>query len=129
MHDSNDHGHHTPAKQPALSGDGRQTKRSIVGGPLRSNLGKVVDLSSTGALVVSRTAGPEGTIAFIVGDTHGSVSCAARVVWTRRCGLFRHEIGLSFPELAPEQAATIRRLVAEHELRNDYGMSERREAA
>lgn len=117
------------AAEPNLAGDARETNRHVVDGPLRSNLGKVIDLSPSGALVVSRAGALDGIIAFAVADSHGSLHCAARVVWTRRCGLFRYETGLAFSDLSPEQLATIRRLIEAHSLRSEYGYPERREAA
>ncbi|MFO0826661.1 MAG: PilZ domain-containing protein [Phycisphaerales bacterium] len=107
--------------------DARDSARHLVGGPLMCSLGKVIDLSQTGALVVTRREPPKGVIAFHVGDAHGSVSCAAEIVWTRRCGLFRHESGLRFPQLASEQVETLRRLIATHATGSGHG--DRRDAA
>jgi len=112
---------------PVETGDARISERHLISGALQCTLGKVIDLSAVGALVVTRSAPPQGLIPFEVADAHGSVRCAATIVWARRCGLFRHEAGVMFPSLNAEQLATVRRLIETHGLVNEYG--QRREAA
>lgn len=112
---------------PVETGDARITERHLVSGALQCTLGKVIDLSALGALVVTRSAPPQGVIPFEVADAHGSLRCAATIVWSRRCGLFRHEAGVMFPALNAEQLATVRRLVEMHGLANEY--RQRRDAA
>ena len=110
-----------------VSGNTRDAQRHLILGALECSLGKVIDLSQFGALVVTRTAPPQGVIPFQVGDGHGAVSCGATIAWSRRCGLFRHEVGVMFPALTKEQGATITRLIEGYGLSSDYGA--RREAA
>lgn len=101
--------------------DVRSASRPVMRGTLRSSLGPIVDLSSSGARVSVRRAPTDSLIALELGDEHERLHLAARVVWVRRLGLFRHEVGLFFPAVGAEAAASLRRLMESHRFPCDYG--------
>lgn len=102
-------------------GDRRISPRAIVHAQVTSSLGRVVDLSSTGVRISCLRAPSGDVIPVEIGDEHGAFCCAGRIAWSRRCGLFRHEIGLLFPPLDEASAETLRRLIATHRFSCDYG--------
>lgn len=72
---------------------------------LKCKLGDVQDLSSTGMRVRRR-----GRLMVKKGEVHevtltslvGKQTVQARVMWIKRCGFFKHDIGLKFEGLTPE---------------------------
>ncbi len=84
----------------------RASGRLKSAGTLRCNLGTVVDLSSTG-LRISCGRRRKGTLKVRLTTSRRRVVLYARVVWSKRTGLFRHECGLEFIEVTPELAAEL----------------------
>ncbi len=115
-----------PQEQVLEVVDSRRASRFLVGGPLVCNLGKLVNLSERGALVMLRTAPSSNLIHFSVGDGKSSIACQATIVRTRRVGANRHSCAVSFPKLNDIDTATLTRLIARYGLGVDV---QRREAA
>jgi hypothetical protein len=79
------------------------------------DLGEIVDLSASGArlrLDAGRDsdAGEMLTMMLRPGDGSGSVRITGHVVWSRRSGLRRREVGVSFVRLRPSTAARLETL-------------------
>jgi hypothetical protein len=105
--------------------DDRSAHRFTLGGAVTCNAGKIVNLSTSGALVTSRK--PLGSeLPFVVSDGAVRVTCTAKVVRTWRLGEHRHNCALSFADLTPENEAAIEFLIARHHLHSEHL---RREAA
>ncbi len=105
--------------------DDRAAHRYTLGGAVTCNAGKIVNLSTTGALVTSRK--PLGTeLAFTISDGAVRVTCTARVLRTWRLGEHRHNCALAFADLTPENEAALEFIIARHHLHSDQL---RREAA
>jgi hypothetical protein len=71
---------------------------------IHSSLGDVVDLSASGARIRRRRriTGAAGSMVNLeIEGLDGPVRVLARVIWERRLGLFRHEIGVLFEDVAP----------------------------
>ncbi|MBL9120286.1 MAG: PilZ domain-containing protein [Phycisphaerae bacterium] len=95
--------------------DDRLTGRYLMGGAVTCNAGKLVNLSTEGALVVSRT--PLGaTVPFMVSDGACRVACSAKVLRTRCLGPHRHSCALQFDSLRPEEVAAIEHMIARHHI-------------
>jgi hypothetical protein len=77
---------------------------------VRCSLGDLRDLSQAGARVITRgwRSRAQGEfVELLVQGVDGEIRLRAEVVRTRRLGLFRHELGLSFKELSPEIRAAL----------------------
>lgn len=95
--------------------DDRNNHRYLMGGAVTCNAGKLVNLSTTGALVMSRvTLG--ATVPFVVSDGACRVSCSAKVLRTRCLGPHRHSCALQFDSLRPEEVAAIEHMIARHHI-------------
>ena len=78
---------------------------------VRCSLGAVLDISFSGMRVRSGTRAPSKGHAIMI-TLESMDACAiipATVVWTRRTGIFRHDMGLEFGELSSD----VRRLLSE----------------
>ena len=104
----------------------RATRRSFAGlenrsagrvhaGQLKCNLGRVLDRSSGGARLLSRRKlrGWHGITLF---DRDGGVRIGAEVRWSKRLGLFKHEIGLQFVNVPSEIAVQLTTLVSKNRI-------------
>lgn len=95
--------------------DDRTNHRYLMGGSVTCNAGKLLNLSTTGALVMSRvTLG--ATVPFVVSDGACRVACTAKVVRTRCMGPHRHSCALQFETLRPEEVAAIEHMIARHHI-------------
>ncbi|MHC4992405.1 MAG: PilZ domain-containing protein [Planctomycetota bacterium] len=74
------------------------------------NLGAVLDLSQSGARMHSRRQ-MDGEIEFVVNVGDVAFSTRARVVWTRRTGLLRHQIGLEFVGVEDHDVELLQQIV------------------
>lgn len=82
---------------------------------LHSNLGRVLDLSLDGMRIVSARVPPEDEpVEVELRDPDGEVCLKARVVWSRRVGFRRHEIGMRFLDMTRELAAKLTRVSLNH---------------
>ncbi len=77
---------------------------------LKCNLGRVLDLSSGGVRLLSRRK-LKGWHEITLCDRDGGVRLEAEVRWSKRRGLFKHEIGLQFLNVPPDVAAKLTALV------------------
>ena len=75
-------------------------------GLLRCNLGRVLELSSGGVRLLSRRKlGGRHEIKLF--DSDVGIRIEAEVRWSRRHGLWKHEIGLQFPNVTSDIAAKL----------------------
>ncbi|MDY7109039.1 MAG: PilZ domain-containing protein [Planctomycetota bacterium] len=99
----------------AAGGGGPQTYPRLPQEGLHSNLGRVLDLSLDGMRIVSVRVPPEDEpVDVVLRDPDGRVKLKARVVWSRRVGFRRHEIGLRFLEVTRELASELTRVSLNH---------------
>ena len=69
------------------------------------DLGAVLDLSSHGMRVRARKSLQEGDIRVVILEgLGGTLGMKSRVVWIKRNGMFRHEIGFEFMDVDPDLA-------------------------
>ncbi len=76
---------------------------------LHCSLGAVLDVSATGMRITSKQAPPDNEFEIEIRDMHDALTVRATVVWCRRIGLRKREMGLSFLDIDP---VTARRLTA-----------------
>lgn len=71
---------------------------------IRCSLGVVLDISASGMRVRSGTKPPLGgqQLTLTLETLDACVLIPATVVWSRRSGLFRHDLGLEFGELSKD---------------------------
>lgn len=84
-------------------------------GELKCNLGRVLDLSSGGVRLLRRRK-LKGRHELTLFDRDGGVRVEAEVRWTRRLGLFKHEMGLQFVNVPPDIAAKLKRLFSKNRI-------------
>ncbi len=100
---------------------GRATDRSYAGPErrgavrvdvreLKCNLGRVLNISSGGVRLLSWRK-LRGWHEITLADSDGGVRIEAEVKWSRRHGLWKHEIGLQFLNVPPDIAAKLTTLV------------------
>jgi hypothetical protein len=68
------------------------------------SLGEIVDLSAAGARIRrKRRLGTDrrSMVNIEIDGLDGTIRVLARVVWTRRLGFFRHELGVLFEDVSP----------------------------
>jgi hypothetical protein len=86
---------HRPSRERRRSGRVRQQS-------LRSNLGQVLDVSATGMRTSKCWGMRVGTMVDVTIRRHAlNGALRGRIMWSRRTGLFRHEIGVEFVEPDP----------------------------
>ena len=88
---------------------------------LQSSLGPVLDLSMGGMRVHSSRA-PKGEVDVELLDIEQPVTIRAEVMWTRKLGFRKYEVGLNFPHVAPDVAKQLTRVSLNHRLRRLLGM-------
>lgn len=72
---------------------------------VRCDVGEVLDLSSHGMRVRSRKGFRQGDVRVVVIEgLGGTLGMRSRVVWVKRSGMFRHEIGFEFMDVDPDLA-------------------------
>ena len=64
-------------------------------------LGQVLDISASGMRVYTllRPPKPGSRVALTIDSLDGPVDVGCGVAWTRRVGMFKHEVGLEFIDL------------------------------
>ncbi len=77
---------------------------------LKCNLGRVLNISSGGARLLSWRK-LRGSHVIRLSDRDGDVHIDVEVRWSRRHGLFKHEIGLQFLNVSSDIAAKLTTLV------------------
>ncbi|MEE9131821.1 MAG: PilZ domain-containing protein [Phycisphaerales bacterium] len=84
-------------------------------GELKCNLGRVLDLSSGGVRLLHWRR-LKGRHEITLYDRDGGVRVEAEIRWTRRLGLFKHEMGLQFVNVPPDIAAKLKRLFSKNRI-------------
>ncbi len=85
----------------------RRSKIRIPQTELHCSLGKVLDISSTGLRVVCRRK-LKDEVTFQLNTTVDPLTVQAKVVWVKRSGFCKHEVGLRFIQSSPELNNLIR---------------------
>jgi len=83
---------------------------------LQSNLGPVLDLSM-GGMRVRCSRAPKGEVDVDLMGLQAPVRLRAEVMWTRRQGLRKYEVGLKFVDISPDVAKQLTELSLNHSLR------------
>lgn len=97
-----------PLDLSPVSHDDRRRHGRIRSKDVRTRLGEVLDLSASGMRVSARGARPPhyGTIMHLeLKHPEGAVQVKSRVVWIKRIGFYRFEVGLEFEDVTPTTAA------------------------
>ncbi len=102
-------------------GDERRAHGRLPQELLQSSLGPVLDLSIGGMRVQSVKA-PKGTIDVELLDFEGPVAVRADVMWVRKLGFRKYEVGLNFPHVPAEVAKQLTRVSLNHRLRRLLGL-------
>jgi len=108
---------------PQLTAQNKNARRS---GRVRCqwthcSLGAVQDISATGMRVISRrklAADKGARIAAIVEGLDGEFDISGRIVWKKKLGWFKWEMGIEFDEVTPEARKGLA-LLARSALTND----------
>lgn len=82
---------------------------------LKCNLGRVLDISSGGVRLLSRRKLSGGHVIRLF-DRDSDVHIDVEVRWSRRLGLWKHEIGLQFLNVTSEIAANLTKLVSNNRI-------------
>lgn len=72
---------------------------------IRTSLGEVLDLSASGARLRRRRklrSEPGSMVNLEIQGLDGSIRVLARVVWVRKMGLFRYEVGVIFEDISQQ---------------------------
>ncbi len=80
---------------------------------LKCNAGRVLDLSPSGVRLLSRRK-LGGWHEIKLFDSHVGVRIKAKVRWSKRHGLWKHEIGLEFLSVPPDVAAKLTALATKN---------------
>ncbi len=103
----------TKAQKLTQVADRRKTGRLKEGWTLSCSLGRVRDLSAGGMRLVSRRR-LRGKLELDLWDINRGVRVRAEVVWTKRLGFRRHEVGLKFRDLSPDLVRDLTALGADN---------------
>ena len=82
-------------------------------GQLKCNLGRVLDLSSGGVRLLSRHK-LRGAHEIQLFDNDDGVRIKATVTWSKRQGMWKHEIGLEFLNVPSDVAAKLTALATKN---------------
>ncbi len=88
---------------------------------LQSSVGPVLDLSM-GGMRVHCTKPPKGSVTVELLDVEGPVTLRAEVMWVRKLGFRKYEVGLGFPHVPSEVAKQLSRVSLNHRLRRLLGL-------
>lgn len=89
------------------SSEDRRARIRVPQTELHCSLGQVLDISSTGLRVVCRRI-PRDEVTFKLNTKVDPLPVQAKVVWAKRLGFRKHEIGLLFIQPSPELDDLIR---------------------
>ncbi len=101
-------------------GDERRAHGRLGQELLQSSLGPVLDLSM-GGMRVRCNKPAKGTLDVVLLDLESPVTVRAEVMWTRRIGFRKYEVGVSFPHVPPDVAKQLTRVSLNHRLRRLLG--------
>ncbi len=88
---------------------------------LQSSVGPVLDLSM-GGMRVHCSKPPKGSVAVELLDVEGPVTIQAEVMWVRKLGFRKYEVGLGFPHVPSDVAKQLTRVSLNHRLRRLLGL-------
>ncbi len=83
------------------AGDNRKHGRLWLGGQVECSLGRILDISRGGARLLSKQR-VEGEGLIRIKVTGGVLVVQSRVVWCRKCGFRKWELGLEFYDVTDE---------------------------
>ncbi len=88
--------------------DERRAQIRVPQSELHCSLGPVLDITSAGMRVMCRRTPKENWIKFDLNTTVEPLPVRAKVVWAKRLGFRKHEVGLRFIQPSPELSSLIR---------------------
>lgn len=105
-------------------GEKRPDDNARVGGRIcqesvASSLGPVLDLSARGARIMA-SGNPRGRINLTLCDPQCELTLPCEVIWSRRRGFFKHEIGVCFVDLTEEQAKQLAHITMQNRIERIY---------
>lgn len=98
------------------SDDGRRKHGRLELEKVLSNFGPVMDLSASGAKVLARRV-PKGVVMLQITGLGSGFRAPAKAAWSRKLGLFKHEVGFEFQDLTPEMTQQLTRLAMDNRTR------------
>ncbi len=101
-------------------GDARRAYGRLRQESLDCNLGAVLDLS-LGGMRVQCNRPPKGEIDVELRGSEVKLRLRAQVVWTRRVGFRKYEVGLNFLRLPAETIKQLTRISLNHRVRRSFG--------
>ncbi len=99
-----------------LLGDNRRTAGRLLQESLECNLGPVLDLSTGGMRVLCKRP-HEGSLEVRLQASQYSMTLSGQVVWSKRLGFRRHEIGIQFVDVDDDTAHILSRISASYRMR------------
>ena len=87
--------------------DDRRSQIRVPQSELHCSLGQVLDITSAGMRVMCRRM-PKDEVKFDLNTTVDPLPVRAKVVWAKRLGFRKHEVGLHFIQPGPELKNLIR---------------------
>ena len=93
--------------------DGRRIPGRVPQESLMCSLGPVLDLSVGGMRVLS-VRSQTGALRIFLWGMDVELTLEAKVVWSRRLGFRRHELGLSFSEVDKDVKSILERIAVTH---------------
>ncbi len=87
--------------------DDRRSHIRVPQSELHCSLGPVLDITSAGMRVMCRRI-PKDEVKFDLNTTVDPLPVRAKVVWAKRLGFRKHEVGLHFIQPSPELGNLIR---------------------
>ncbi|MCH8164094.1 MAG: PilZ domain-containing protein [Planctomycetes bacterium] len=101
-------------------GDARRAYGRLRQEALDCNLGAVLDLS-LGGMRVQCNRPPKGEVDVELVGSEVKLRLRAQVVWTRRVGFRKYEVGLNFLRLPAETSKQLTRISLNHRVRRSFG--------
>jgi len=99
--------------KPPPTGSGRRRTGRRLQESLSSNLGPVLDLSAGGARILSHRD-REGDQTVELFSNSGTFSLEGKVVWHRKLGFRKHEIGVEFTDVDEDAAQKLSDIARAH---------------
>ena len=103
------------ASKLRFSPERRKLRRSRAEDNLVCNLGAVIDLSTAGMRILAKRR-LEGRVSVEVCNIHRGVTLDADVMWSKRLGFRRHEVGMHFPGVSPDVLQELKALSEQSDL-------------
>ncbi len=97
-------------------GDDRRTGGRFPQESLECNLGPVLDLSTGGMRVLCKRP-HQGPLEACLQASQYSMTLSGQVVWSKRLGFRRHEIGVQFVDLDDDTVRVLSRISASYRMR------------